>query len=76
LGKARGAFLLATSRQGTCFVPILYPLVYFFQENGILAVQAVADILSLVMAVPIAIMVTREVKAACQKLEKETELST
>jgi hypothetical protein len=50
--------------------------VYFFQENGILAVQAVADILSLVMAVPIAIMVTREVKAARQKLEKETELST
>ena len=76
LGKARGAFLLATSRQGTCFVPILYPLVYFFQENGILAVQAVADILSLVMAVPIAIMVTREVKAARQKLEKENELST
>ena len=68
LGKAKGAFILATSRQGTCFIPILYPLVYFFQANGIVAVQAVADVLSLVLAIPIAIKVTREVKAAREQM--------
>lgn len=76
LGKARGAFLLATSRQGTCFIPILYPLVYFFQENGILAVQAVADVLSLAMAIPIAIMVTREIRSARANYEEELHIST
>ena len=76
LGKARGAFLLATSRQGTCFIPILYPLVYFFQENGILAVQAVADVLSMAMAIPIAIMVTREIRSARTNYEEELHIST
>ncbi len=76
LGKAKGAFLLATSRQGTCFIPILYPLVYFFQANGIVAVQAVADVLTLALAIPIAIKVTGEVKAARAEFEKERQLST
>ena len=64
LGRAKGAFLLATARQGTCFIPVLYPLVYFFEAYGIVAVQAVADVLSLIIAIPIAIKVTREVRAA------------
>lgn len=64
LGKAKEAFLLATSRQGTCFIPILYPLVYFFGANGVVSVQAVADVLSLVLAIPIAIMVTKSVRNA------------
>lgn len=64
LGRAKDAFLLATSRQGTCFIPILYPLVYLFQANGVVAVQAVADVLSLVLAIPIAIMVTKSIRRA------------
>ena len=76
LGKARGAFLLATSRQGTCFIPVLYPLVYFFQANGIVSVQAVADILSLALAIPIAINVTRQIKAARAGQTQEANIST
>lgn len=76
LGKAKGAFLLATSRQGTCFIPILYPLVYFFQANGIVAVQAMADILSLAMAIPIAIKVTKEIRLTRERFERENEIST
>ena len=67
LGKAKGAFLLATARQGTCFIPVLYPLVYFFEAYGIVAVQAVADVLSLAIAIPIAIKVIKEVKTAQNK---------
>ena len=53
LGNARGALALSTSRQGTCFLPILYPLAWIFGAYGIACVQAIADILSLVLAIPI-----------------------
>ena len=76
LGKARGAFLLATARQGSCFIPILYPLVYFFGANGIVAVQAVADILTLALAIPIAVKVTNEVKTAQKQMLETAEYST
>ena len=64
LGNAKGAFALATSRQGTCFLPILYPLAYLFGAYGIVSVQAIADILSLAIAVPIIIGMLKKVKAA------------
>ena len=64
LGNAKGAFLLATARQGTCFLPILFPLAYIFQEYGIASVQAAADVLSLVLAIPIAIFMVRRIKKA------------
>ena len=53
LGKAKYALALSTSRQGSCFIPILYPLAWIFGAYGIAAVQGVADILTLVLAVPI-----------------------
>ena len=53
LGNAKGALALSTSRQGTCFIPILYPLAWIFGAYGIACVQAIADILTLVLAVPI-----------------------
>lgn len=69
LGNARGAFLLATARQGTCFFPILFPLAYFFGEYGIASVQAAADVLSLALAIPIILSMNRRIKQA--KLEQE-----
>ena len=53
LGNAKGALALSTARQGTCFIPILYPLAWAFGAFGIACVQAVADILTLALAVPI-----------------------
>ena len=64
LGNARGALLLSTARQGSCFIPILYPLAFFFGATGVVAVQAIADILTMIPAVPIAIAMTKKVKAA------------
>ena len=72
LGNASGAFLLATSRQGSCMIPILYPLAHFFAEAGLAAVQAVADVLSLVFAIPIAIQMTRKIKGTWREYEAET----
>ena len=66
LGNAKGAFLLATSRQGSCFIPILYPMVGLWGAYGLCAVQAVADVLTLAMAIPIIILMLKKVRIAEQ----------
>lgn len=68
LGNAKGAFLLATSRQGSCFIPLLFPLSALFGAFGLCYVQAGADILSLVLAVPIAIYMTKKIRNAEKEL--------
>ena len=67
LGNAFGALLLAISRQGTCMLPILFPLAYFFGEYGIASVQAVADVLSLVFAIPICLFMRKKIRLAQQQ---------
>jgi len=66
LGNAKGAFLLATARQGTCFIPILYPLAHFFGANGVASVQALADVLTLALAIPLAIHMAKRIRRAHQ----------
>ena len=66
LGNAKGALALSTSRQGTCFIPILYPLAWIFGAYGIACVQAIADVLTLVLAVPI-LKKTRQAQRAALK---------
>ena len=62
LGKAKGALLLATARQGSCFLPIVYPLAWMFGANGVASVQAVADVLTFFLAFPLICRVLKEVK--------------
>ncbi len=64
LGNAMGALLLSTSRQGTCMLPIVFPLAQFFGEYGIASVQAVADVLSLVLAIPILLSIRKKIRSA------------
>ena len=64
LGKAKFALALSTSRQGSCFIPILYPMAWIFGAYGIGAVQAVADILTLLLAVPIIRSVRKMIREA------------
>ena len=71
LGYAGKAFLLATARQGTCFLPILYPMAYLMGEVGIVSVQAVADVLTLVLAIPILYRVRAQIQAAQTDYEAE-----
>ena len=64
LGNAWGAFLLATARQGTCFIPLLFPMTALWREYGIASVQAAADVLTLILAIPILIFVNKKIKKA------------
>jgi len=63
IGWAGGATLLAISRQGICFIPLVLILPYLFGATGLAASQAAADILSLFIALPLAVRVTRELKS-------------
>ena len=67
LGNAKGALALSTARQGTCFLPILYPLAWAFGAYGIASVQAVADVLSLLLALPIIRKMNKQIRAAAQE---------
>lgn len=73
LGNAKGAFLLSTARQGTCFIPFLHPLAWLFRANGIASVQALADVISLALAIPIAVSMTHRIR---QAIEKQTDCVT
>ncbi len=72
LGNAKGAFILATARQGTCMLPILFPLASLFGAYGISSVQAVADVLTLIPAIPIAISMTRRIRNAHKQSLQDT----
>ena len=69
LGNAGGAMLLATARQGSCFLPILYPLAIFFGAYGIAAVQALADVLTLVLAIPLMFYMMKKIRRAEEALQ-------
>lgn len=62
LGYARGALILATARQGSCFLPIVFPMAKIWGETGVASVQAVADVLTLFLAIPIARHVLKMVR--------------
>lgn len=70
LGNAKGALALSTARQGSCFIPILYPLAWIFGAYGIAVVQAAADVLSMVLAVPIIRGMQKKISAAQAELEQ------
>ena len=74
LGNAKGAFALATARQGSCFIPILFPLAWLLGESGICSVQAVADVLSVALAIPIVLGMLKKIRRAQQAQAEEVDL--
>ena len=72
LGNAKGAFILSTARQGSCFVPVLYPLAWLLGEYGVASAQAVADVLTLAMAIPIVIAMNRKTRIAKENALPDT----
>ena len=64
LGNAKGAMLLATSRQGTCFIPFVHLMAFAFGAYGVASVQALADVLSMALAIPIVISMKKKLARA------------
>ena len=73
LGNAGGALALATARQGTCMLPIVHLLAYLLGAYGIASVQAIADVLSLALAIPICLYMMKKIRTAQQTMEAAAE---
>ena len=61
LGRPVGAIILGITRQGICFVPMVYILPHFFKIYGLASTQAAADLLSFFITVPFAIAIVRQI---------------
>lgn len=55
LGKAKEGFLLGVCRQGICFIPVILLLPMMIGINGIVYAQPVADVLSAVITIFMAV---------------------
>jgi len=63
-GKARLSLLMATARQGYCFIPVVLIVPFLFGAEGVAACQACADFLMLAVAFPLGIKAFRIIKQA------------
>ena len=62
IGRAFPAALLSTARQGLFFLPVLPLLTWLFGVWGVASINGVADMLSLLLAFPIAVRELRSVR--------------
>lgn len=74
LGKGLAGFILGACRQGICFVPVILILPAFWDINGILYVQPIADLLSAIITIFMALHLHKELTLTKQKfLSEKTE---
>ncbi len=64
LGKGKEGFLLGACRQGICFIPVILILPAIVGLNGILYAQSIADILSVIITVIMAISLHKKLDTA------------
>ncbi|MBQ9802048.1 MAG: MATE family efflux transporter [Clostridia bacterium] len=64
IGMVGRATLLATARQGLCFIPVVLILPHFLEMWGVLLAQPIADVIAIAVALPITIAVLRQMRTA------------
>ncbi len=67
LGKGLAGFILGACRQGICFVPVILIFPALWGINGILYVQPIADVLSAIITVFMALHLHKELVLTKQK---------
>lgn len=61
IGRAGLALMVNVSRQGYCFLPVLFIAPMFLGIYGIASAQALADMLAMVIVIPVGIHALREI---------------
>lgn len=74
LGKGREGFILGACRQGICFIPVILLLPMLWGLNGILYAQPIADVLSAIITVFMAIPLHKKLNDM-QKQTAETSIN-
>lgn len=67
MGKAKEGCILGACRQGICFLPAILLLPRIFGLNGVILAQPVADVLSFVITIIMAVRLHRELRMARSK---------
>lgn len=62
IGKGLKASIVASARQGLCFIPLIIILPHFLGLFGVEICQAVSDVLTLFISVPIGMSVMKEMQ--------------
>ena len=62
LGKGKEGFLLGACRQGICFIPVILILPTIWGLNGILYAQPIADVLSFLISLLMALSLHKQLK--------------
>ena len=75
IGKGKEALLLGVSRQGILFIPTILILPKIFGLNGILYSQAVADMITIILAVFLSKKIRLELNEKIDENNKEGMLS-
>lgn len=68
LGKGKEGFILGACRQGICFIPVILLLPMMWGLNGILYAQPIADVLSAIITVFMAIPLHRKLDEMQQQI--------
>ena len=64
IGKVWRATLLATARQGLCFIPVVLLLPRIFDMWGVLVAQSAADVCAILVALPITVHILKQMRRA------------
>lgn len=68
IGKAKEALLMSTARQGYCFIPVALAVPALLGVAGIATTQAIADLVSLVIIIPLTLRAKRLIRENEQSL--------
>jgi len=74
LGKGAAGFFLGACRQGVCFVPVILLLPMVWGMNGILYAQPIADVISVVITVFMALHLHRELSMVEKQVMSNSEI--
>ena len=74
LGKGAAGFFLGACRQGICFVPVILLLPMVWGMNGILYAQPIADVISVVITIFMALHLHRELSRAEERAMSNSEM--
>ena len=74
LGKGAAGFFLGACRQGVCFVPVILLLPMVWGMNGILYAQPIADVISVVITVFMALHLHRELSMAEKQVMSNSDI--
>ena len=69
LGKGTAGIILGACRQGICFIPVIFLLPIIWGMNGILYAQPIADILSVIITVFMALNLHKQLSKEEQVLQ-------